>query len=543
MQLRPYQVEAKAAIFREHESVRSTLLVLATGLGKTVVFAAIASEYIQKGQRVLVLAHRTELVTQAKATLERMGATVGIEMAGQKVDRLFLPDVVIASVQTLQKKRLESFSPELFGLVIIDEAHHTAAKSYMTIVEHFQAAKVLGVTATPDRGDGRALALAYESCAYRMEIGAGIKHGFLAPIEAKTITVQGLDLSQVKVVAGELHQGELGAMMEDDEVLLGIADPLAKEAAGRQTICFCASVLQAHQLAKLLNERDVKAAAIDATTPREEREKVLADYHAKRLQVVTNAMILTEGFDAPETSCIALARPTGSRALLAQMIGRGTRLAEGKERCLVLDFVPQRKAKIRLKAPADVLGGDMLDPAVAEYLAELEGNGMTLDEQLALAEQMAEADRQRELEEQKRRRLQRREYLKKVGIAYAAHVIPLDQLLGEVCPLEEGEPPATPDQWDRLIRAGYREKELAGISKRQADVLLKVCRVRRERGLCTIKQSRLLARHGLRADAKFEDAPVAIDAIMQNNWTAPSWLFQDPRFRVEPGTTEARAGG
>lgn len=535
MQLRPYQVEAKAAIHREHESVRSTLLVLATGLGKTVVFSTLALDYIAKGQRVLVLAHRTELVTQAKATLERMGVTVGIEMAGQKVDRLFLPDVVIASVQTLQKRRLESFSPELFGLVIIDEAHHTAAKSYMAIVEYFAAAKVLGVTATPDRGDGRALALAYESCAYRMEIGAGIKHGYLSPIEAKTITVEGLDLSQVKVVAGELHQGELGAMMEDDEVLLGIADPLSKEAGQRQTICFCASVLQAHQLAKLLNERGVKAAAIDATTPKEEREKVLADYHAKRLQVVTNAMILTEGFDAPETSCIALARPTGSRALLAQMIGRGTRLAEGKERCLVLDFVPQRKAKIRLKAPADVLGGDMLDPAVAEYLAELEGNGMTLDEQLALAEQMAEADRQKELEEQKRRRLQRREYLKKVGIAYAAHVIPLDQLLGEVCPLEEGEPLATPDQCDRLIRAGYREKELAGISKRQADVLLKICRVRRERGLCTIKQSRLLQRHGLRADAKFEDAPVAIDAIMQNNWSAPSWLFQDPRFAVEPG--------
>lgn len=538
--LRPYQVDAHAAILRAFATDRGTLLVLATGLGKTIVFGEVARSCVKDGHRVLVLAHRRELIAQATGTLSRMGLWVAIEQAERRVDRSALPEVVVASVLSLQKKRLESFAPETFALIVVDEAHHSVARSYLNIIDHFQRAKILGVTATPDRTDRIGLRHVYDSCAYRMEIAAGIKGGYLSPIELRTVTVQGLDLSGVSVVAGELNQGELADALGEAQVLLGIAVPIMELAAGRQTIVFCAGVGQAHELAKLLTVREVKAAAIDAKTPDDERARVLADYQTGKLQIVCNAMILTEGFDSPETSCIALARPTGSRSLVSQMIGRGTRLAEGKDRCLVIDFLPERAARIRLSAPADVLAGQELDAAVAERVAAMQGNGMTLDEQIAEAERQIAQEREAEAQRAGRRRARRRDYLKAVGVAYAAHVVPLTELLDEICPIEEADKPATDAQWQALQSMGFPVKELADLTHRQAQVLFKIADVRRARGLCTVKQAKFLQRHGLRDDVSFADASRAINAISQNGWQVPDWLSADPRYQVP--ATQAQEG-
>ena len=185
MELREYQREAVAAIGREHESVRTTLLVLATGLGKTVTFAAVARGVVDADGRVLVVAHRGELLDQAATTLTAFGLRVGIEQAHNRVDRAEMPDVVIASVQTLRGARLESFAPDAFRLVVIDEAHHATAESYRKVLEHFAPAKVLGVTATPDRTDGVDLRNVFDSVADTYELRAGITSGFLAPLKLR----------------------------------------------------------------------------------------------------------------------------------------------------------------------------------------------------------------------------------------------------------------------------------------------------------------------------------------------------------------------
>lgn len=524
MELRSYQRDARAAILRELDDVRATLLVLATGLGKTVVFSSIAREFVDRGGRVLVLAHRKELLEQASTTFGRFGLVASIEQGEWRAS--LDAQIIVASVPSLQGKRLERYPVDAFTLIVIDEAHHARAKTYETIVRYFAGAKVLGVTATPDRGDGLGLGPIFDSCAYRMEIGPGIRAGYLSPIDLRSIVVEGLDLSAVHTRAGELNQSELGALLEDDKALLGVADPLAKEATGRQTICFTASVKQAHAIAKLLELRGAKAAAVDGKTPDDERARVIGGYKAGEIQIVCNAMLLTEGFDSPATSCIALARPTGTRSLIAQMIGRGTRLAAGKASCLVLDFVPERTARIRLAAPADVLAGAELPAHIAERVAQLSmETGGDLFDLIAQAEREHAEMLAEEEKQHARARGKRRTYLKRVGIAYAAHVIPLDELLGEVCPAEFGDLEATDAQVDMLEKMGYVRKEVIGISRRQVKVLVKVVETRRQRGMCSLKQARLLQRMGFRGDLSFPEAKYVLDICAQNGWQAPPHLL------------------
>ena len=219
MQLRPYQDEAVAAIARELERVRATLLVLATGLGKTVTFAAVARGVVDAGGRVLVVAHRGELLDQAAATLRAFNLRVGLEKGAERLDPAELPDVVVASVQTLRGARLEAYAPDAFRLIVIDEAHHATAQSYRNVLEHFGPAKVLGVTATPDRTDGVGLGNVFDSVAYGFELRAGIKSGFLAPLKLRSVVVDALDLSSVRTLAGELRPDELEHELTRDRVL------------------------------------------------------------------------------------------------------------------------------------------------------------------------------------------------------------------------------------------------------------------------------------------------------------------------------------
>jgi hypothetical protein len=270
--------------------------------------------------------------------------------------------------------------------------------------------------------------------------------------------------------------------------------------------------------------------------PRDARAKVLADYRAGDVQIVCNAMLLTEGFDAPATSCIALARPTGSRSLMAQMIGRGTRIAEGKEACLVIDFVPERTARLRLAAPADVLAGTELSDELAERVAQ-----MSLEGERDLEAMIAEARASLQVEKAAsaaaaravitEEYMRRRQYIKSVGVAYAAHVMPIGELLAEVCPRTPGEPRATAPQVEALRRCGFEIDE--GLTAREARTLFRVREVRRERGLCTVKQARVLKRFGLRDDVSVELATEALTAIASNGWRPPSRLYEDARFRVE----------
>jgi superfamily II DNA or RNA helicase len=523
MELRGYQREAVACITHAFESRRATLLVLATGLGKTVTFAAVARDVVAQGGRALVLAHRGELIDQAAATLCNFGLRVGIEQGTQHVDSADPPDVVIASVQTLRRARLEAFARDAFRLVVIDEAHHATAQSYLTVLARFGQAKVLGVTATPDRTDGVGLRNVFDSVAYRFDLRAGIAAGFLAPIELRSVIVESLDLSRVRTQAGELRAGELERELTRDRVLHEIAGPLAELSAGRQTLAFVVGVEQAHALAAVLTGYGVSAAAVDGSTPAEQRARVLADYRSGRVQVVTNAMLWTEGFDAPHTSCVALVRPTRSRALVTQMVGRGTRLAEGKSSCLVLDFVPGRMARVRLASPADALAGADLPASVSDYVQAASATQSGCLDVLIESAQAHIAELERE---QQRAELERRRHVRSVGVIYEAPRLNVAELLeaaGQPQPAyQHDRTPASARQVMSLRAAGLDVAD--SLSRQDAAALFNVLEQRRAAGLCTLKQARKLRSYGLPDDTTFDDARALLDAIAANNWHPPARL-------------------
>ena len=237
VELRPYQNEAKTAVFVQWDKgTKKTLLVLPTGTGKTVVFAKIAEACVRQGRRVLILAHRGELLEQAA---DKIWKTTGLKCALEKAESTCLGSwyrITVGSVQSLMRpKRLSQFPPDYFDSIIIDEAHHCLSDGYQRVLEYFSGANVLGVTATPDRGDMRNLGQYFESLAYEYTLPAAIRDGYLSPIKALTIPLK-LDLSGVGVQSGDFKAGDLGTAL--DPYLHSIAEEMAKHCKGKKTVVF-----------------------------------------------------------------------------------------------------------------------------------------------------------------------------------------------------------------------------------------------------------------------------------------------------------------
>lgn len=519
VELRDYQEEAIEAVFREWKTVRSTLIVHATGLGKTVTAGGICRRVADDGGRILFLAHRGELLRQACDKMSRFfGLECEVEKAGERVSRLFAPQVVAGSVQSLcQDRRLAEFDADTFDAVIVDEAHHAPAATYRKILDYFGGAKVLGVTATPDRADGLALRNVFESVAHAFELRDAIAAGYLAPIRQKSVFVEDLDLSQVRTVAGDLHQGQLEEVLLEDKVLHEIAAPMKDLIGARPTILFTVSVAQAYRLAECLQGYlgEGRAEAIDGTADEITRRRMYEAFARGDVQVMVNCALLTEGFDAPHASCVAIARPTTSRALFSQMVGRGTRLHPGKEDCLVLDFVGNA-GKHRLVTPLDILDGSDIDDETRELAKKKADDGMAVHEAIDAAAADIAALRRR-LRAQARARFR------------AEDVDPFEILGAPNRPGRWGGVPATRAQIEMLERAGIKAGD---VDKGQASALISQIIARREKGLCTFKQARRLASYGLNPDVSFKDAREALDAIAANGWKAPERLFADPRFRA-----------
>ena len=295
-------------------------MVGATGAGKTFTAGALVwSRRKQGAGRCLWLAHRTELLGQAKASLERMGLSVEIEraeeMASQRPDS---SDVVVASVQTLHERRLARWPSHSFATIVADEAHHSSAKSWRAILDHFssdamgRSVRVLGLTATPDRTDKVALGSVYDEAAYVYGLREAVRDGWLVMPRAKTVLCEALDLSQVRVIAGDLSASELDERMRTDEVLHQIAAPLVAEAGDRSAVVYAPGVAVAHGLARVLSgyvSAD-RVASIDGKTTRDVRAEILARFAAGDVKYLCNCMVLTEGWDSPIASVIAVARPT-----------------------------------------------------------------------------------------------------------------------------------------------------------------------------------------------------------------------------------------
>lgn len=402
---RPYQQKAAAAIHREWDAGnKKTLVVMPTGTGKTIVFASIVNDQVEKGEHVLILAHREELLQQAS---DKLKMVTGLETALEKAQNSALDSdkmVVVASVQTLSKQnRLMKYPRDYFGTIIIDEAHHTAAKTYKGILEHFIDAKVLGVTATPDRSDMKSLSDIFDSLAFEYKLPDAIREGYLCKINTKTIPVE-VDISKVHINAGDFSAQDLGNVL--DLYLDTIADAIVRECQNRKTVIFTPMVRISKRLCNILNKRNFKTAEVNGASA--DREDVLKGFDNGEYKALTNAMLLTEGWDCPTVDCIICLRPTKSRSLYAQIVGRGTRLCEGKKNLLVLDFLWLTK-KHSLCHPADIFCEDQeVAQKTTDMLADAALTGSNSQEnfgspELGLIEAIEEA--QTELDEEKRKAL------------------------------------------------------------------------------------------------------------------------------------------
>lgn len=340
--LRPYQSEAIASLTTGWTPRRNRLaVVLPTGAGKTVVLSHLIDQHLrQHGGRALVIAHREELIQQAAAKVRAVAPhlKVGVVKAGRNEHRGV--DVIVASIQTLAVGRRRAAITGI-GLVVVDECHHAAADSYVEVLAHFGAwngVPVAGFTATMTRTDG-GLADVWQDVVFKLDILDLMAGGHLVDVRGKRVTVEGLDLDTVKTSRGDLQDGQLGQAMEDSGAARVVADAYVEHAVDRPGVVFTPTVATAQGMAEALTGAGITAAAVWGDMPREDRAATLARYKAGEVQVLTNCMVLTEGFDAPWASCAVIARPTKSPGLYVQMVGRVLRPAPGKVDALVLDVM------------------------------------------------------------------------------------------------------------------------------------------------------------------------------------------------------------
>lgn len=307
------------------------ILVSPTGAGKTTIASHIVEAAAAKDSKTLFLAHRKELIEQASARLDEHDLDHGIIKAGNKRVNDF--PVQVASVHTI-RQRLDKYSG--FNLIVVDECHHTAAKSYLKIIEHFPGAIILGLTATPYRSDGRGLGGVYQSIVEASNPTELTRLGYLVP--ARVFTTPMLpNLTKIKTVAGDYDKEELGRRVDKPELVGDIYEHWNELGRGRPTVVFAASRNHAQHICDLFKSHGVSAEYLDGETPEGERTDILANLSHGTTEVVCNMGILTEGWDCPCVSCIVLARPTKSTGLYLQMAGRPLRPFPGKGDCIILD--------------------------------------------------------------------------------------------------------------------------------------------------------------------------------------------------------------
>lgn len=511
-ELRPYQQQARDRIHAEWDAGHTrTLLVLPTGTGKTIVFASVAADQVRAGDRVLILAHRGELLEQAADKLQR---STGLVSAVEKAESTCLDSwfrVVVGSVQTLQRTaRLERFPQDYFGTIIIDEAHHAITDGYRRILDYFSGAKLLGVTATPDRGDMRNLGEVFDSLAFEYKLTDAIKEGYLCKIMAQTIPLQ-LDITSVTMSGGDYAVGDLGTAL--DPYLEQIAAEMANRCKGRKTVVFLPLIKTSQKFRDLLNTHGFRAAEVNGQS--DDRRQVLADFDAGKYNVLCNSMLLTEGWDCPSVDCVVVLRPTKVRSLYSQMVGRGTRLSPGKTDLLLLDFLWMTD-KHELCRPADLVCEDRtVARQMTEHLAE---TGCPEDIEEAAAQASEDVVAQREEALAKQLEEQRRKKAKLVDPLQYEMSIQAEDLAGYVPAFGWEAGPPSEQQTAALEKLGILPDAVESAGK--AALLLDRLNKRRDEGLTTPKQIRCLEKYGFQhvGTWSFEAARHMIDRIAAQGW-------------------------
>ena len=562
MILRDYQRAASDAVFQEWKEVGSTLVVKPTGTGKTVLFADVIRRVkvnaFPRRVRAMVLAHREELIWQARDKIRKAtGLECEIEMGDYKTTEFGLLNSAPVVVSTIQTQcaggdgggRMGKFDPMQFGVLIIDEAHHACASSYRRVIDYYRSnpnLKILGVTATPDRADEEALGQVFESVAFDYEILDAIRDGWLVPIEQQMVNVEGLDFSSIRTTAGDLNGADLAAVMEAEKNLQGIAGPSIEIIGSKRALVFTSSVKCAETLSGILNRhRAGMASWVCGKTPKDDRRKILSDFNAGKIQVVCNCGVLTEGFDDPGVEVVIMGRPTKSRSLYSQMVGRATRPLpgivdgpetpderraaierSGKPSCLVVDFVGN-SGKHKLMTSADILGGKVSDEAVARAISKAKKSGKPV--------RMSEAlDQEEELIKQEREERRLAEEARKAKLVAKAKYTTQSVNPFDVFDIQ----PVKSRGWDsgkkltekcRDILRKHLGVDPDNIEYTQGMQLVREQLRRWSENLCSFKQAKWLKKNGYDSNVSFQEASAIMTAWANNGWRRPS----------EPITTHA----
>jgi superfamily II DNA or RNA helicase len=570
MPLRYYQVEQVDSVLRAFERSRSVLGCAATGTGKSTTLSEISYRFAAQMRRVLILAHREELLSQIASRLEEMH---GIRSAIEKAERAEAHDimptlletgapgvgpdgkplVVVASVQSMVR-RLDKFKPDHFDLVVVDECHHAAARTYRDIIDHFAGAKVFGTTATADRGDRVALGEVFDEVAFNYDMPAAIEDGWLVPIHQQTVETQHLDLTKVRTVGGDFNLGDLETAMTQTDLLHEIAGPFVEIAGDRQFMMFAVTVEHAYLLAEAVREQIADrwrnlgrgdppvniVVGLDGTSTSEERAAALEGFRRGAIQGLCNAQLLTEGVDLPAATVLGMCRPTKSRAFYQQAVGRVSRplpgvvdafperghsterrsaiALSGKPAALVVDFAGNA-GKHKLIGPLDLLGGDYSEPEISM------AKGMLKRHEVKDILEALRRARAKILEMEALRAQARKGYT-------AVTVDPFDPF--DVLGVEKGSASgARINERQRRALKEYGVESVDRLDVVQANSLLKTINDRKAAGLCDFKQIRTLMRRGkVKADRavglSHAEAATLIAKLAKNNWTRPpSW---DLRF-------------
>ncbi len=496
--------------------------------------------------RALVLAHRSELIYQAQDKIQRVtGLDAQVEMAEYRADThslMGLPPVVVSTIQTQTAGgdgggRMTKFNPMDFGVLVIDEGHHAVSASYRRCIKWYVDGnpdlKILGVTATPDRQDEEALGQVFGDVAFDYETLNAIDDGWLVPVEQHPVHIEGIDLSNCGTVAGDFNGADLAEVMEDDKVLMGMADVMIDIAGKRRGIVFCASVVEAERGSEIMNRpayRPGCSAWVCGKTDKDARRKILSDFASGAIQFLWNVGVLTEGFDDAGVEIVFMGRPTKSRALYAQMLGRGTRPAESvahllndvpdaearramiagsiKPSCEIIDFVGNA-GRHKLITPADILGGNYSDEVIAEVTrrAQESSKPVNVSDALKAAQKAIEAKKKME------------------AFKRAALTAKAKYSMSTVNPFDVFDiSPAMERGWDKGKHLS--EKQAAILMKQgidpsalpygQAKQLLNETFRRWGNGLASFKQAQHLKRHGFTAPMRRDEAARALDRVFGN---------------------------
>lgn len=471
---------------------------------------------MRRGDRVLILAHRGELLDQAADKIQKStGLGCAVEKAEQSCQGSWFR-IVVGSVQTLMReKRLGAFPADYFQTIIIDEAHHCISDSYQRVLEHFPDADVLGVTATPDRGDMRNLGQYFESLAYEYTLPKAIKEGYLSPIKALTLPLK-MDLSGVGMQSGDFKASDLGTAL--DPYLYSIADEMVKYCSDRKTVVFLPLVKTSQKFRDILCEKGFAAAEVNGES--KDRAEILEDFEQDRYNVLCNSMLLTEGWDCPSVDCIVVLRPTKIRSLYCQMVGRGTRLHPGKDHLLLLDFLWHTE-RHELCHPASLIcSSEEVAQKMTENLEEAAGCPVDLEEAEKTAAEDVVAQREEALAKQLAEMKRRKKKL--VDPLQFEMSIQAEDLSGYVPSFGWEMGPPSDKQKAALEKLGILPDEIDNAGK--AAKLLDRLSKRRIEHLTTPKQIRCLERYGFQhvGTWQFEHARRLIDRIAANGWKIPA---------------------